>query len=149
LDTLRGLPTSPDWYGLVHTDIHHGNFFLHDGRLVVFDFDDCHYRWFAFDLMIPLFYALRDAKVDENDVEYARRFMTSFLAGYRDETELNPEWLAHLQTMLKYREMELYCVLLLEGVPEGNNWCQRLLHNRQRRIEERLPVIDLDFRQFA
>lgn len=46
-------------YGLVHCDLHSGNFFLdRAGRLICFDFDDCQYQWFGYDIAVPLFLIL-------------------------------------------------------------------------------------------
>ncbi|WJH35668.1 phosphotransferase [Paenibacillus sp. CC-CFT747] len=62
---LKGLPRGPEAYGLIHTDIHSGNFLVEDGRLTVFDFDDSAYNWFAHDLAIPLYYAVSAGKLPE------------------------------------------------------------------------------------
>ena len=57
MDTVRTLPRGRDSYGLIHTDAHAGNFFVEDGRISIFDFDDCAYNWFASDIAITLFYS--------------------------------------------------------------------------------------------
>ncbi|MEL6180079.1 MAG: phosphotransferase, partial [Myxococcota bacterium] len=54
---LRQRPRSRATYGLVHSDLHQGNFFItaanpgdpDPGQLWVFDFDDCEYHWFVND----------------------------------------------------------------------------------------------------
>jgi len=43
---------------LIHTDVHAGNFFVDDGRITVFDFDDSSYQWFASDIAIALYYTI-------------------------------------------------------------------------------------------
>ena len=50
---LRALPMSPDSYGLIHVDFHHWNFFVHQGKITLFDFDDCQYSWFVDDISMP------------------------------------------------------------------------------------------------
>ena len=53
---LDSLPKDDDCYGLIHADIHQGNFFVDENdNITIFDFDDCHYHWFAYDLAVPLF----------------------------------------------------------------------------------------------
>ncbi len=44
LDYLRTLPKGIDEYGLIHQDLHGGNFFVDDaGNMTIFDFDDSQY----------------------------------------------------------------------------------------------------------
>ena len=57
VDWCRTLPQDDVNYGLIHFDVHAGNFFVDGaGTLTLFDFDDCHYNWFANDIAIVLFY---------------------------------------------------------------------------------------------
>ena len=74
ISRLKALPRSEKTYGLVHLDLHHGNFFVHKGRMKIFDTDDCHYDYFANDVAIPLYYYFRDKKLGQRKVENARRF---------------------------------------------------------------------------
>ena len=142
---LYDLPRDDESYGLIHCDMHHGNFYVENGNLTVFDFDDCRYHWFAFDIAIPLFYVLRDARIDPNDSAFAAEFMTAFMRGYRRENEIDRSWLERLPLFLKVREMELYIVLLAEGPDIVNDWCRRFLDNRRESIEQEKPIIELDF----
>ncbi len=49
---LRGLPKDQDCYGLIHNDFNDGNFTVDydNGDITVYDFDDCCYFWFVYDL---------------------------------------------------------------------------------------------------
>ncbi|MDH3890203.1 MAG: phosphotransferase [candidate division Zixibacteria bacterium] len=141
---LSELTTDGDTYGLVHSDLHHGNFFIADGRMTVFDFDDCHYDWFAHDLAMPLFYVMRSAEM-EHDNAFAEFFLTNFLTGYREEHHLDSRAGETLPLFLKVREMELYIILHAEDAFEENDWCRRFAEGRRQRIEDDLPVLDLDF----
>lgn len=144
-ERLYALPADIDAFGLIHCDLHHGNFFVDDGRITVFDFDDCQYHWFAFDIAIPLFYVLRDKSVDPNDTVFAGNFMSRFLNGYRRENKIEKFWLERIPLFLKVREMELYIVLLAENAGNLNDWCQRFMNGRRESIENESPIIDLDF----
>lgn len=107
---LRGLPRGPDTYGLIHTDIHHGNFHLHEGRITVFDFDDCTYHWFAFDLAIPLYYSLLwipRGEVSRRE-RLARALFTHLIEGYEEEHRLDAFWLRQIPGFLRFRDLELY-----------------------------------------
>jgi Ser/Thr protein kinase RdoA (MazF antagonist) len=148
-DRLRSFPRDDDAYGLIHSDLHHGNFLLSGSTLRVFDCDDCHYGWFGFDIMIPLFYVMRDADVDSDDAEYARRFLDRFLSGYTEETSIDGAWIRRMPDFMKLRELDLYATVIAEDAADVNEWCRRFFDNRRHRIENDIPVIDLDFSEFA
>ena len=52
LETFRVLPTDAQSYGLVHFDFSDGNYHIDmsNGSITVFDFDNCMYCWYMFDL---------------------------------------------------------------------------------------------------
>ena len=52
LETFRVLPTDAQSYGLVHFDFSDGNYHIdmNTGAITVFDFDNCMYCWYMFDL---------------------------------------------------------------------------------------------------
>lgn len=52
LETFRVLPTDAQSYGLVHFDFSDGNYHIdmYNGNITVFDFDNCLYCWYMFDL---------------------------------------------------------------------------------------------------
>jgi Ser/Thr protein kinase RdoA (MazF antagonist) len=149
LARLKQLSTDPDGYGLIHSDLHHGNFLVNNGSMTVIDFDDCQYNWFAFDIAIPLYYALADSFVGYDNIEYARKFLGLFLSGYSKEYTIDSNWIKRLPDFLKLREMELYGILVVDPMESMNGWCLRMLKDRRRRIENDIPFIDLDFSEFA
>jgi Ser/Thr protein kinase RdoA (MazF antagonist) len=52
-DQIRVLPAIGDEYGLIHGDLHKGNFFLDArDRPTLFDFDHCGYGWRSYDLAV-------------------------------------------------------------------------------------------------
>jgi Ser/Thr protein kinase RdoA (MazF antagonist) len=116
---LASLERPRDAYGLVHGDLHHGNFFVADaapGRptLTAFDFDDCCEHWFAYDLAVPLFnvfYAFhrRRLPLDRGAV------VAALLAGYAEEHRLDDVWVERLPAFLRFRT-----TLIL-------HWCEQQL----------------------
>ena len=52
LEKFQTLPQTPDVFGLVHFDFSDGNYHIdmRSGDLTVFDFDNCMYCWYMFDL---------------------------------------------------------------------------------------------------
>ncbi|OQY33837.1 MAG: hypothetical protein B6I38_03100 [Anaerolineaceae bacterium 4572_5.1] len=84
IDTL---PKDRAGYGLIHQDAHGGNFFIKDGAITLFDFDDCMYGWFIYDIAMVLFYA---ALGKEDMAAFTKTFMGDFLQGYAQENMLAP-----------------------------------------------------------
>ena len=109
VDWCCTLPRSKDDYGLVHFDLHGGNFFVDGtGMIRPFDFDDCHYSWFSYDVAIALFYVVKGA---ENEAEFALDFMRHFSKGSQLENDFNPVWLSQLPVFMKMREIDLFAGL--------------------------------------
>ena len=107
LEWMNGLEKGREIFGLVHADFHHGNFFVKDGVITAFDFDDSSYHWFVYDLALPLFHvnALFRDKLSEFQGE---EFRTQLVAGYRTENTLSPEWEQRIDGFLQYRTGLLY-----------------------------------------
>ncbi|WP_066066216.1 phosphotransferase enzyme family protein [Neobacillus soli] len=142
---LWELPQGTDHFGLIHTDIHSGNFFYDGQTVYVFDFDDCSYHWFASDIAIPLYYSIFYGfpKAGEKEKsEFARNFLSHFINGY-EECNIVPEnWREHLPLFLKLRDITLYAVLHKKIAPEDRNESLDLLLNeiRQRIIRKKAIV---------
>ena len=54
IERLKKYPQTHENFGLVHGDLHTGNFFYINEEMHIFDFDDSAYHWFFYDLAIPL-----------------------------------------------------------------------------------------------
>ncbi|CAG8998769.1 MAG: Homoserine kinase [Candidatus Celerinatantimonas neptuna] len=71
-------------YGLIHADLHPGNFFIDDqDNITLIDFDDCLYHWFAYDLAVALFSLNNFFPGDENQScrQWAREVILSGYCG--------------------------------------------------------------------
>jgi Ser/Thr protein kinase RdoA (MazF antagonist) len=143
---LQSFPKGRESYGLIHQDAHAGNFFVDpDYKITLFDFDDCVYSWFIYDIAMVFFYGLMG---HENDQEHIETFCRHFMTGYRRENELDPSWLAEIPHFLKLREIDLYAQIYFafggfENVDDA--WCQNYLKDRKRKIEADIPYIDFDW----
>ena len=139
-----------------------------NGKITLFDFDDCVYSWFINDIAIALFYISMDAEELGylNTASFTQDFMIHFLQGYRRAYRLDPYWLKEIPTFLKLREIELYAVAFRDfdikniehwsiesfrQIPDfdlnsGNYmWMASFMRDRKFRIEEDDPFIDFDF----
>jgi Ser/Thr protein kinase RdoA (MazF antagonist) len=142
---LHTLPKDRAVYGLIHQDVHGGNFFVDEqGTITVFDFDDCVYSWYANDVAIALFYRVMDA---EDWPAFTHEFMTHFLAGYRQVRPFDRRWLKQIPAFLKLREIDLYAVTHRDfDVSDVDDWwSKRFMHERKYKIEHDVPLVDFDF----
>lgn len=149
LEQIRRLPRGIESYGLIHQDAHGGNLFVDaEGRITLFDFDDCVYSWYIYDIAMVLFYMV----VGRDDApEFTEEFMSHFLPAYVSECSLEGAWLDKIPFFLKLREIDLYAVIHRSFDVEhlDDPWCRRYMDGRRERIEEGLPFVDFDFRNLA
>jgi Ser/Thr protein kinase RdoA (MazF antagonist) len=145
---LAELPKDRESYGLIHQDAHGGNFFVHQGQITLFDFDDCVYGWFIYDIAMVLFYA---AMFKEDVAAFTAEFMRDFLRGYSQENQLDPVWLRELPHFLKLREIDLYALIhfSFDLETEDDPWVRGYMKGRKERIEGGLPYIDFDWESLA
>lgn len=113
LEKLKRFQPSPNLFGLIHNDFHQGNFFVHNGSLTVFDFDDCAYHWKAYDLAVSCYHAYWQASsFTPEDTNFTKTFWTNFLNGYQKEHPAPKEMLEQIPIFLKIREIFLYTLFL-------------------------------------
>jgi len=150
LDHLRCLPRDVNGYGMIHQDAHFGNFFVDaDYNLTLFDFDDCVYGHFIYDIAMVIFYA----GTNESDAAgFTGRFMPAFLSGYREENRLDPIWLAELPHFMKLREIDLFAAIHFsseDGDHPDHPWSARYMKGRREKIEADLPFIEFDWNSLS
>ncbi len=107
---LHALPREVDSYGLIHNDFNDGNFTVDydNGDITVFDFDDCCYFWFMYDIACAweggigrtMFRPLEERRA------FMGHYMEQVLTGYHRENTLSAEWLARLPLFLRLTQMQ-------------------------------------------
>lgn len=146
---LRALPRDEQSYGLIHFDPHGGNLHVDDDlNITFFDFDDCGYAHYIYDVALTLFYSVMGA---EEPAAYTRTFLSHFWRGYRREYDLPSSWLATLPLFLKLREIDLYAVIHRSFDVDSidDPWVSRFMSGRKERIEAGVPYLDFDFAAFT
>jgi Ser/Thr protein kinase RdoA (MazF antagonist) len=149
VEHVQSLPKDIASYGLIHFDAHAANLLVDpSGTITLFDFDDCLYSWFAYDLAIVLFYMVTNV---DDPAAVAGAFLPYFLRGYRRENRLDPGWLREIPWFLKLREIDLYGVIHRSFDVDNldDPWCARYMLDRKRRIEQNVPYIDFDSETLA
>ncbi len=101
LEAFRALPTDSQSYGLVHFDFSDGNYHIDmtTGNITVFDFDNCMYCWYMFDLAnLWLHNEGWTRQEPDPDKRFAmmQQCFELQLKGYKTETEVSEELLEKL-----------------------------------------------------
>jgi Ser/Thr protein kinase RdoA (MazF antagonist) len=149
VERVNAFPRSKGGYGLIHADLHGGNFFVdvEGGTVTVFDFDDCCYGWYAMDIAMALFDMLVvHPRFDERT--FAREFMRTYLKGYSREHRLSGFWIERIPDFLKLLEIGVYAQIYRHYDPSNtDSWVGKFMPNRRERIEQRVPYVDLRFEE--
>jgi amicoumacin kinase len=150
IEYLQSLPTDHESYGMIHQDAHPGNFFVDDDyHITLFDFDDCVYGHFIYDIAMVLFYS---SGWEKDTTAYTARFMPVFLKGYCEENHFDPVWLKELPHFMKLREIDLFAQILFsyeDGENPDNPWAARWMKGRRQLITSGAPFINFDWDSLA
>lgn len=147
LNQLLSYEMRSDLYGLIHNDFHQGNFFVNEGKITVFDFDDSAYHWFAYDLATSFYHAYwQSSSFTPEYTEFSSAFWENFLKGYQQEHTISKELIQQIPILLKIREIFLY-TLFLEKWDIGNldDWQDYTLTNLKNNIETGEPYSNVNF----
>lgn len=101
LDSFRSLRTDRDGFGLVHFDFSDGNYHIDmaTGEITVFDFDNCMYCWYMFDLANLWIHGtgwFRNEADSKKRMAGMKRYFETILEGYRSETDISDAFLDRL-----------------------------------------------------
>ena len=145
VERVKRLPMSGESYGLIHADLHPHNFCFDNGRLTIFDFDNCEYAWWIKDIAVLVYYIARAETAGQRE-EAVAAFLPAFLAGYRTERRCEREWLRVIPDLLSLQRCMNYALFhqyrdrgLLDDA--GRDAWRRF----RRDIEGDAPVLNLDF----
>lgn len=97
-DQMQGLEQRSDSFGLIHNDLHLGNCKFHRGEVQVFDFDDCGWGYYLYDLAVTLYY-LRNREDPT--------LQKALLEGYQQMRSLPKQRESCLKAMIAARRLHL------------------------------------------
>jgi Ser/Thr protein kinase RdoA (MazF antagonist) len=98
-EAQQAVGQGPETFGLIHGDLHQGNYLFHQGQVRAIDFDDCGYGYYLYDMAVTL----SEVNWRKNTPALRR----SFLAGYRSVRSLSPEQEGYLDTFIALRDLQL------------------------------------------
>jgi amicoumacin kinase len=142
---FRALPPSPDSYGLVHNDLNPTNFFVDDGQITLFDFDDCAYNWFFNDIAVTLPLYNQALFAAEGWEARVTEFFQHFMRGYAEENHLAPQWLEYLPDSLRLQNMITLIACYKANVP--NSQYRPFFELVLRICQQGHPLFTFDFRK--
>ena len=101
LEKFRALPSDSQSYGLVHFDYSDGNYHIDmtNGNITVFDFDNCMYCWYMFDLANLYLHGEGWFRGESDPAKRAagmQHYFDTILKGYKTETTISDEILKQL-----------------------------------------------------
>jgi Ser/Thr protein kinase RdoA (MazF antagonist) len=105
LGEIAVLPRDKESYGIIHGDLHQGNFFVDGDKISIIDFGDSIYGWFALDVAISLCHALWWGRKDEAGNDFTNAIIENFMKGYISANELSDFWLSKIPMFMKYRHI--------------------------------------------
>lgn len=160
LKQIMDFPVSREHFGLIHSDAHPGNFFVDNGKITLFDFDDLQYGWFMFDIAMALYYSFWNADLKEetwyqNSNERAETsilILQHLIKGYKKEFPLCKEWKEMLPVFLYIRQLQLYFVFVdrFGHVTDPTSMPYILTNQYKVRLLNHVPPIPLQvFSQFS
>lgn len=147
LNKLKSFSPTPENFGLIHNDLHQGNFLVDNGKMTVFDFDDCAYHWFANDLAVSFYHAYwQTTSFTPEFTNFSNVFWEHFLKGYKQKNELTKEMILQIPIFLKIREIFLYHLFLEKwDLDHLEDWQMYTLSDLKSKIENGIPYSNIDF----
>ncbi|KFM99724.1 aminoglycoside phosphotransferase [Bacillus clarus] len=135
MDEIKALPIEKETFGLMHGDIHPGNFHYDGKELTIFDFDDATYNYFIHDLAMVLYYSvLFKPWTKEEKTRFARKQLQVLRKGYEFEHKLAESWYESLPLFLRLRDIGLYGTLQKKfkgkDMPENFHKLSKELYDR-------------------
>jgi amicoumacin kinase len=152
MDCLSDFAKKQDTFGLIHNDFHQGNVLVRPkGELVIIDFDECSYNWFAQDLAAVFYHAYWQHQSFNGDADgFIPEFLHSLFEGYQKWNVLHKDILVQIPVFLKLREIFLYQLFMRKwNIEQLEDWQAFTLTDLKRRIESREPYAGIaDFSIF-
>jgi Ser/Thr protein kinase RdoA (MazF antagonist) len=113
-----------------------------NGDMTVFDFDDCCYFWFIYELACAWEGGI--GRVMYRGLEERQAFMDHYMAevmtGYNQEISLGDEWLRRLPTFIRLVQVEEF-LHFAQYLDEPDEELQARLRYKVKCIEEEIPYM--------
>ncbi|AWC27524.1 phosphotransferase enzyme family protein [Bacillus cytotoxicus] len=145
INHIKKLPIEKKSFGLIHGDIHQGNFHYDGTKLTIFDFDDATYNYFIHDIAMVLYYsAMVINGAMEEKTAFARHQLKVLRSGYELEHQLEERWYESLSLFLRLRDIGLYGTIQkkFKG-KEMPEYFHTLSDSLYKRIMKEQPIVNI------
>ncbi len=123
LGEMKRLPQDGAGFGLIHGDYLFSNYHVDGNDVIVFDFDECEYSWFMYDIAVCMYYYLLGGNPSElpGKTQEAEEMLCHLLRGYLQENEMDVFWIKNIDLFFQMREFVLLSTTLerFSGTLEG------------------------------
>lgn len=146
--SMRAFPRSKKSFGLIHGDFLFSNYFFDDSNsITVFDFDECEYSWYIYDIAVCMYYYLLggDPKQLGEKAEEAEAMLFHLLSGYTVECELDGECLKNMNLFFQLRDWVLLSSVLETSADSLAGWKKDFVEGAEDRLLTGKPFMDIDF----
>lgn len=145
VERISKLPIETNSYGLIHGDLVACNYHIDGDTITFFDFDESCYCWYINDIAIQLFYWSLTWQ-GLIDFEGALLCTKKFFEGYKSVRDLDLYWINKIPLFIRLREIILYIsIYRSRNLDDLDLWTKNFMKDRQYRIENRIPFLDIDF----
>jgi Ser/Thr protein kinase RdoA (MazF antagonist) len=131
----EALGKTPETFGLLHGDLHQGNYVFHDGQVSAIDFDDCGWGHFIYDFAVML--------SEVSVLDHSSALREGLLAGYQRVRPLPSDLDRHLPAFLALRELKLTMWFLEERDRPGFEQAANDVELSRQYLRELVEKIDL------
>lgn len=145
---MHKFPKNENSFGLVHGDFLFSNYFFDDSnKISIFDFDECEYSWYIYDIAVCMYYYLLggDPKELGEKVGEAEEMLFHLLSGYTSECELDTECLKNMNSFFQLREYVLLSSIIETSINDLNGWKKDFVEGATDRLLTGKPFINVDF----
>lgn len=107
IGAIRALPAiSGKNYGIIHSDFTHYNYFTNGENIQVFDFDDCQYGYYMYDIatLMLMWLTRADANMGLSSAQAQQTLLRAFREGYDLHMMLEPDEWGSLTLFMQYRQ---------------------------------------------
>ncbi|GER90220.1 homoserine kinase [Dictyobacter vulcani] len=108
-DELKSIPTTADYYGLIHGNLQQNNYFFYKGHVSAIDFHNCNWNYYLFDIAITL-----SGIAGRSDEEQLRK---AFFRGYGSVRKLPEQYEKWWRIFAALRLIEHINILFLSNDP--------------------------------
>lgn len=147
IQKMNKLPKDNNDYGLIHGDFLFSNYFFDGNKITIFDFDECEYSWFIYDIAVCIYYYLLGGNPSElgTKTEEAEELLFNLLTGYLKENTIDEWWIKNIDLFFKMREYVLLSTMSEKPYGNLSGWQKSFFDGAlDRQLNDR-PFIQADF----